>query len=225
MITISVLQRQVSLTATHQALAKASASRRALQMRLQQDLSQCLVDYEPADSINIREGMLRYCIRGFSEQAVFDPLEDLSMWFNYSSGDFLAPGYPPLFYNRQERQTVSPSKTAIAGIGEGVAGFLAQRLYRCRKLARPIQDYPDIVMDAPNRVVDPPDKVIYLVESKASTGSLEALQRTIDEEVIRLASYASACLELNTRPIRGLLVGTAFRSTNQYQAYLTEILL
>ncbi|PSN11291.1 hypothetical protein C7293_24870 [filamentous cyanobacterium CCT1] len=194
-------------------------------MRLQQDLSQCLVEYEPTEAITIEEEVLQFCIRGFSEQAIFNPLEDLSLWFNYSSGQFLAPGYPPLFYNRQERQTVSPSKTAIAGIGEGVAGFLAQRLYRCRKLARPIQDYPDIVMDTPSRVMDAPKRVIYLVESKASTGSLEALKRTIDEEVIRLASYASACLELNTRPIRGLLVATAFLSTSQYQAYITEILL
>ncbi len=169
--------------------------------------------------MNIREGVLRHCIRGYSEQAIFDPLEDLTMWFNYSSGDFLAPGYPPLFYNRQEGHPVSPSKTAVAGIGEGVAGFLAQRLYRCRKLARPIQDYPDIVMRTTDR------GAIYLVESKASTGSPVALQRTIDEEVIRLASYASACLELNTLPIRGLLVGTACLSTNQYRAYLTEILL
>ena len=188
-------------------------------MRLQQDLSQRLVEYEPIEAITVEEEVLQFCIRGYSEQAIFNPLEDLSMWFNYSNGDFLAPGYPPLFYNRQERQTVSPSKTAIAGIGEGVAGFLAQRLYRCRKLARPIQDYPDIVMNATD------SGAIYLVESKASTGSPVALQRTIDEEVIRLASYASACLELNTRPIRGLLVATAFLSTNQYQAYLTEILL
>ncbi|WP_348235796.1 hypothetical protein [Leptolyngbya sp. GB2-A1] len=107
----------------------------------------------------------------------------------------------------------------MASIGEGVSGFLAQQLYRCRKLARPIQDYPDIVMNATD------SGAIYLVESKASTGSPEALQRTIDEEVIRLASYASACSELNTRPIRGLLVATACLGTNEYQAYLTEILL
>ena len=92
MITIEILQRQVSFTATHQALAKASASRRALKGHVQQDLSQCLVEYEAADPITIREGVLRYCIRGYSEQAIFDPLEDLSMWFNYSSGGFLAPG-------------------------------------------------------------------------------------------------------------------------------------
>lgn len=218
MITISIFQRQASLTPTQRALAKASASRRALQVRLQQELSQCLVEYEPAEAMTITEGTLRYSIWNYSEQVVFNPLEDLSLWFNYSGGDFLAPGYPPLFYNRREGHTVSPSKSAVAGIGEAVAGFLAQRLYRCRKLARPIQDYPDIVMSAPGRV-------IYLVESKASTGSPAALQRTIDEEVIRLASYASSCLELNTRPIRGLLVATAFLSNDQYQVYLTEILV
>ena len=161
---------------------------------------------------------MRWCIWQYSEQVVFEPLEELNIWFTYRGGQFLAPGYQPLFYSRSENHSVTPSKTAVAGVGEGISGFLAQRLYRCRKLARPIQDYPDIVMVANNGA-------IYLVESKASTGSPEALQRTIDEEVIRLASYASACLELNTRPIRGLLVATAFLGTNEYQAYLTEILL
>ncbi|MBD2109990.1 hypothetical protein [Nodosilinea sp. FACHB-13] len=176
------------------------------------------MDYRSTETLELHEDVLRGCVWRYSEQVVFDPLEELNIWFTYRGGHFLAPGYPPLFYSRSENHSVSPSKTAVAGIGEGVSGFLAQRLYRCRKLARPIQDYPDIVMVAL-------DGAIYLVESKASTGSLVALQRTIDEEVIRLASYTSACSELNTRSIRGLLVATAFLGTNQYQVYLTEILL
>lgn len=219
MISLSISQRQISLSLTLQAIAKASASRRGLQLRFQQQLSQCLVDYRSTETLELHEDVLRRCVWQYSEQVVFDPWEELNIWFTYRGGHFLAPGYQPLFYSRSENHSVTPSKTAVAGIGEGVSGFLAQRLYRCRKLARPIQDYPDIVMNATD------SGAIYLVESKASTGSPEALQRTIDEEVIRLASYASACLELNTRPIRGLLVATAFLGTNEYRAYLTEILL
>ena len=192
MITISISQRQVIISRAQQALAKAATSRRNLQLHLQQDLNPCLVDYGAAPAINVHE--------------------------DYSDGDFLAPGYPPLFYNRREGNPVSPSKSAIAGIGEGVAGFLAQRLYRCRSLARPIQDYPDIVMDTP-------DSAIYLVESKASTGAPASLLRTIDAEVIRLASYASACSELNNLLIRGLLIATAFVGNDQYQTYVTEVLI
>lgn len=219
MISLSISRRQISLSSTLQAIAKASASRRGLQLRFQQQLSQCLVDYRASETLELHEDVLRWCIWQYSEQVVFDPLEELNIWFTYRGGQFLAPGYQPLFYSRSENHSVSPSKTAVAGIGEGVAGFLAQRLYRCRKLARPIQDYPDIVMNATD------SGAVYLVESKASTGSPVALQQTIDEEVIRLASYASACLELNTRPIRGLLVGTAFLGTDEYRAYLTEILV
>jgi hypothetical protein len=217
-ITLSVFRRQISLSPTLQAVAKASASRRGLQVRFQQQLNQCLVDYQPSDTLEVHEDLLRWCIWQFSEQVVFEPLEELGIWFNYSSGQFLSPGYPPLYYSRAENRPVSPSKTAIAGIGEGIAGFLAQRLYHCRKLARPIHDFPDVVMVAE-------DAVIYLVESKASTGLPESLRQTIDAEVIRLAAYASACSELNTRPIRGLLVGTALNTETEYQAFLTEVLV
>ncbi|MBD1999235.1 hypothetical protein H6G00_21905 [Leptolyngbya sp. FACHB-541] len=86
-------------------------------------------------------------ISKYSEQLVYRPLEEMQYWFAYSSGAFLEPGYPPLFYSRTEHKVITPNKSAVAGIGEGIAGFLAQRLYQCRKLARPNHDYPDIVME------------------------------------------------------------------------------
>lgn len=218
MIHLSIAQRQVSLSPTLQALAKASTSRRSLQLRFQQQLNECLVDYGSSTTLTIHEDLLRYCIWQYSEQVVFEPLEELSIWFQYSSGQFLLPGYPPLFYSRTENRSVSPSKSAIAGIGEGVTGFLAQRLFGCRKLARPIHDYPDIVMVGN-------DDAIYLVESKASASSPGVLKQAIDAEIFRLAAYASACSELNTRPIKGLLVATALISETEYQAFLTEVLI
>jgi len=141
----------------------------------------------------------------------------MQYWFAYSSGAFLEPGYPPLFYSRTEHKVITPNKSAVAGIGEGIAGFLAQRLYQCRKLARPNHDYPDIVMEGNGKT--------YLVESKATALSLADIQQVLDEELIRIAAYTASCAELDARPVVGLLVGTALISETAYQSCITEVVV
>lgn len=101
-------------------------------------------------------------IEKYSEQLVYKPLEEVRYWFAYSSGAFITPGYPALFYSRTKDNKVSPNKSAVASIGEGVTGFLAQKLYKCRKLARPNHDFPDIVMEDNNYTKT------HLFESKAT---------------------------------------------------------
>jgi len=103
----------------------------------------------------------------------------------------------------------------VAGIGEAVAGFLAQRLYQCRTLARPNHDYPDIVMDDGTNT--------FLVEAKATVGAIPDLLKTIDDELIRMIVYAATCMELDARPVIALLVGTALQSDTDYCCYITEI--
>lgn len=151
----------------------------------------------------------------YSEQLVYSALTELQYWFSYSSGAFLEPGYPPLFYSRSKKHVISPNKSAIAGIGEGIAGLIMQRLYHCRKLSRPVQDYPDIVMEGNGKT--------YLVESKATTDSIQEVRRILDEELHRMAAYVSVCKELDTRPVVGVLVGTALINESQYHSCITEV--
>jgi hypothetical protein len=145
----------------------------------------------------------------------YRPQEEMQHYFTYTSGAFLEPGYAPLFYSRTEHRLITPSKSAIAGIGEGIAGLVAQQLFRCRKLARPNHDYPDIVMRGQGKT--------YLVEAKATTGSVAQIQQVIEDELIRMSAYTSACFELDSRPVTGMVVGTALLSETQYHCSITEV--
>jgi hypothetical protein len=217
MIQIQLTCRTIQLSGLEQSLSKAALSRHALRLHLQTRLNQTLLPYSPGPSLLIHPCTLQRMVVKYSEQLVYRPLEEMQHWFGYSGGLFLQPGYPPLFYSRSENRSVSANKSAVAAIGEGVAGFIAQRLYRCRKLARPTHDYPDLVLEGQGKT--------YLVEAKATTDTVAQVQRTLDEELLRMAAYASCCRELDVRPVIGVLVGTALVSEQRYCSYVNEVVL
>ena len=159
MITLEIQRRSLRFSKEEQNLATGSNTRDVLRGRFQKALA-VKPAYTGAPTLSIDESVLKRMISKYSEQLIYQPLNEIRFWFEYSSGVFLEPGYPPLFYAKNKGKSVSPNKTAVAAVGEGVAGLLAQRLYQCRKLARPNHDYPDIVMDTGRKT--------YLVESKAS---------------------------------------------------------
>jgi hypothetical protein len=213
-IHLTLEHRQLSLSPVQQTLAKAAASRQAMRFQFQAQLAH-LPSYASLSPIQIDERLLAQMIRKYSEQLVYRPLEEIQHYFTYTSGAFLEPGYAPLFYSRTENRLITPSKSAVAGIGEGIAGLVAQRLFHCRKLARPNHDYPDIVMVGNGKT--------YLVEAKATTGSAADIQQVIEDELIRMAAYTSACFELDSRPVIGVLIGTALTSETHYHCSITEV--
>lgn len=214
-IQLDLEHRQLSFLPAEQALAKAAASRNAMRFQFHAQLASKQASYIPVQSLKVEENTLKRMIGKYSEQLVYQPMEELQNWFTYSSGAFLDPGYPSLYYSRSEQRQVCPNKSAIAGIGEGIAGLVMQQRYRCRQLCRPYHDYPDIVMEKNGK--------IYLVEAKATTLSVAEVQQVIDEELIRLVAYCSACAELDGRPVMGVLVGTALVSETVYHCSLTEV--
>lgn len=156
-------------------------------------------------------------IKKYSEQLVFQPLKEIQYWFTYSSGTFLNdPGYPPLYYYTTSKKKVSPNKSAVCSIGEGIAGYLSQQLYKCRKLARPNHDFPDIVMTSHGKT--------YLVESKATLSSDSGIMIEVRETLPRMASFVSSCVGLDRRPIIGLLIGTYIINETNYHCYITELI-
>lgn len=216
-IQLHVEQRSLNISASTQALAKAASSRHALLHQCHRQLAIQPLTYHSLGTISLHEAVLQCVLNQFSEQLIFQPIEEIMYYFSYSSGAFLEPGYPPLFYSRQNHKLVTPNKSAVAGIGEAVAGFLSQRLYRCRILSRPNHDYPDVVMDDSRRTV--------LVEAKATTTSLQDLKKALDEELVRMIAYVSACLELEVRPVAGLLIGTFIENTTTYCCCVTEVIV
>jgi hypothetical protein len=217
-VEISINRRQLHLSPRDVALAQAAASRDRLNKQFQMHLTQhAAVSYTPDPVLRISPNALKLMVQKYSEQLVHEPLEEMAFWFNYSSGVFLEPGYPPLYYSAKSGQkNVEPNKSAIGAIGEGVAGLLGQNLFHARKLVRPIQDYPDILMAE--------GQAIYLVEAKATTISAERIQQVIDEELGRLCVYiAGAANLLPQKRVIGVLVGTALVAQNHYAAYVTEV--
>ena len=216
-IAIALRRRQFQLSPLEQSLAQTAASRKVLKDQFNAQLASHAVAYSPAQIITVAPDALKLMVRKYSEQLVYQPLEEMRFWFNYSSGIFLEPGYPPLYYSRKpSSQSVSPNKSAIASLGKGIAGLVAQRLYRARKLARPIHDYPDLVMVN--------GQTIYLIEAKATTGSGADIQQTIDDEVSRMSVYTAGCTNLAPQnKIIGVLIGTALTNLNAYETYVTEV--
>ena len=215
MVTLEIRFRNLQFSKEEQNLATGAYTREALRDRFQKALA-TKPQFTSATTVSIDDSVLKRMISKYSEQLIYQPLNEIRFWFEYSSGLFVEPGYPPLFYAKNRGKSLSPNKSAVAAIGEGVAGFVAQRLYRCRKLARPNHDYPDIVMDAGRRT--------YLVESKATIDTTEAhIKEEIDEAIPRFVSFASTCSQLDVRPVVALLVGTLVVSESVYRSFVSEI--
>lgn len=216
MISIEIRKKTITLSQHEQGLATAANARAAMAPQFQNAIVSRTS--EVAFSLTISEATLERMVVKYSEQLIFQPLAEIRYWFTYSSGAFLEPGYPPLFYSREKNRTVSPNKSAVAAIGEGVAGFIAQRVYHCTKLARPNHDYPDIVMEGQQQT--------YLVEAKATLQPIdEAIENVVDAELPRLASLTSSAGQLDVRSVVGLLVGTSIVSELNYRCYMIELQL
>jgi hypothetical protein len=212
MISLEITKRQLSLSAEQQGLATGANARAALRPIFEAAIAQQWTASRLSLALN--EETLQRMIVKYSEQWVFQPLREIQRWFAYASGAYLDPGYPPLYYSKTGGARASPNKSAVSAIGEGVAGFLAQRLYQCRKLARPNHDYPDVVMEANNYT--------FLLEAKATTQA-DALEGIIAEELPRLASFASSANQMDVRPVAALLIATELVSESQYRCLLVEV--
>jgi hypothetical protein len=212
MITLEATKRHLSLSKELQGIATGVNTREALRPIF---LDAIAAQWAPATrlSIALHEGTLQRMIVKYSEQWVFHPLREIQRWFTYEAGAYLDPGYPPLYYAKAGGGRPSANKSAVAAIGEGVAGFLAQRLYRCRKLARPNHDYPDAIMDA--------GTLTLLLESKATTqDDPEDLAKA---ELPHLVSFASSANQMDVRPVSAVLVATALINEGQYNCELVEV--
>jgi hypothetical protein len=214
MVSLDIQRRRIVLPAHFQGLIIGASQRQRLQRELERHLQPQLV-YTESLAMTIFEPTLMHMVTKYSEQLVFQPVNEVRHWFTYGTGAYIEPGYPPLYYGRERNKTISPNKSAVAAVGEAIAGFLAQRLYKCRKLARPSHDRPDIVMEAHGKT--------YLVESKATFRSEGAIRAEIDGEVQNMAGLVLAARLLDRRPAMGLLVGTFLRRETDYYVCVTEV--
>lgn len=214
MISLEIERRNILLPTHLRGLITGENERRILRLKLNRRLAPQLA-YLESFAMPISEPTLKHMVTKYSEQLVFQPVNELRHWFTYESGAYIEPGYPPLYYGRQRNKTLSPNKSAVAAVGEAVAGFLAQRFYQCRKLARPNHDRPDIVMEAGGKT--------FLVEAKATLRTVQAIREKIDGEIPAMARLVISAQLLDRRPVIGLLVGTLLRSETSYYVCVTEV--
>ncbi|QDU39716.1 hypothetical protein Mal4_40620 [Maioricimonas rarisocia] len=212
MIELEVTRSSINFPRNMQARVAHALARRTLQEDVRNELD-ALTTAGDSFRTSLSTTTLDWMMTKYSEQLVFNPRREIEHWFAYDSGAYLDPGYPPLFYQADRRKGPSPNKSAVAAIGEGVAGFLAQRVYGCRKLARPNHDCPDIVMEANNTT--------YLVEAKASLGGNAA--DAISENKLSFVSLTATSAILDVRPVRGLLVSTSIALEDSYRIHILEV--
>jgi hypothetical protein len=213
MIALEILKRKLSLSKEQQGLATGANTREALRPIFLDAIANQWTSVTRTP-LSLNEVTLQRMIVKYSEQWVFQPLREIQRWFAYEAGAYLDPGYPPLYYTKAGGGRPSPNKSAVAAIGEGVAGFLAQRLYRCRKLARPNHDYPDAIMEANNHT--------FLLEAKATT-QMEESEQIAKDELPRLISFASSANQMDVRQVTAIMVATELISETEYRCQLVEV--
>ena len=214
MIQLYVERRRIVIRTKQHGVIAGASERAKLRRRFEQSLSSQM-RYTENFSLPISETTLKHMITKYSEQRVFQPLNEIRYWFTYESGAYVEPGYPPLFYSGGNTKDRSPNKSVVSAIGEGIAGFLMQRLYRCTMLARPNNEKPDIVLEDANRT--------YLVEAKATMKSLDRIHDVVDQTLSSMATVFLSALLLDVRPPCGIVAGTYIQSETEYYVCLTEM--
>jgi len=66
-------------------------------------------------------------------------------------------------------------------------------------------------------------KATFMVEAKATTGSISQIKQVTEAELFRMAQHVSACTPLDIRPVIGLLIGTALLEETRYHTVITEV--
>jgi hypothetical protein len=167
-IEITLERRQLQLTRTEAALAKAATSRQALCRQFDRAIAAKQALFEPAGSLKVDEATLRWSIHRYSEQLVPDATAQIKGFLALQRPLYFEPGFAPLYYftHKSGGQGLSVSKSAVAAVAEGIGALVMQRLMKARILCRPCHDYPDMIgTDAPAGSQITTSK-LYLMEVK-----------------------------------------------------------
>jgi hypothetical protein len=84
-------------------------------------------------------------INKFSEQLIFYAENELINWFSYTKGRIISTKFPDLYYLIDKNYEINIS--AVAAIGEGIAGHILEEVFGYNTLARPLKYMPDIIME------------------------------------------------------------------------------
>ena len=215
-IKIEVNTREIALSSS--LIPVALSKRNTFKYQFQQAIENQKKSYARKTVLHVDELTMRRMIEKYSEQVVYRPIDDMRYYFQYTKRAMTEPGYPPLFYPAVVDRKRDPNISAVMAIGEGVAGLVAQKLYQCRKLARPYKDGVDIVMSTQHQT--------YLVEAKGSAAVEEnsfVSGKLNDEYLEDVSRETLSSSEIDIRLVKGLLIGVHLKNEISYNCYITEI--
>jgi hypothetical protein len=108
-----------------------------------------------------------------------------------------------------------------AGIGEGMAGYLVQKLHQYTPKARPIGYTPDIIMER----LHPPG--IALVEAKGTTITSTSAKRSVLPELrlaaIDMIKMLAMAPYLNRAKYTGYVIGTEIVDEDEFRCYVLRL--
>jgi hypothetical protein len=171
--------------------------------------------YSPATPISFTSVTLRSRIKKFSEQFVADAEAELAAYFSMKTGRALDVAYPDLLYFADGTEYMF-NKSVAAAIGEGLAGFLVQRLYGFRPQARPLRLSPDIIMVRGGRVA--------FVEAKAALATgRSSITKVVNEAAVEVMRFLYTAPYLKTATYCGFIVGTEILEADRFRCRILEM--
>jgi hypothetical protein len=186
---------------------------------LKQELSG--VPYTWFNSISFTSVTLRSRIERFSEQYVANAEAELAAYVKFRNGRALEVMYPDLLYFSEGPDYLF-NKSVAAAIGEGMAGFLVQRLFGFIPQARPLGLSPDIIMQRNDEIA--------FVEAKATLAtSRSSLPKIVNDAAVDLMHFLTTAPYLKEAEYSGFVVGTEIEipednsNVNRFRCRILEI--
>ena len=101
MIKLKYAKRVIQLTGAEKGLATGAYTRDRLKKEFIKSLSN-KPGYGQFIPMDLDDSTLTMMIGKYSEQFIFQPLEEIKQWMGFSGGLFYEPGYPDLYYSRKK---------------------------------------------------------------------------------------------------------------------------
>lgn len=165
---------------------------------------------------------LQRMIPKYSEQLTYKPLTEIEVWSAKSVAQSVDKGYLPYFYEPKITKNRTANSAAVFAVAEGVAGLIAQQIYRGAFLSRPYYDFPDAILYETDL-----EGAMILVEAKGTSqrGSIGRthIKSEVKSTIKDLAKVLISCKTSNNDPLYGLIIGTHINTPSSYDCYITRL--
>ena len=184
--------------------------------RLKDELKQVI--FSPPSSLTFSSVTLRNRIQKFSEQFVADAETELDTYFNFSTGRALDVAYPDLLYFGSGSTEYYFNKSVAAAIGEGMAGYLVQKVFGFIPKSRPLGLSPDIIMES-----KPTDQIAFVEAKAALKNPRSTILGEVRKAAVELLHFLATAPYLKQAKYQGYIVGTEIVTQREFNCYILRM--